>query len=178
MAAGKRRGVFLIQKVLFNWPVMSNSSQPHGLQHSRPLCPSPSPRRCPSSCSLHQWCHPAISSSDTLFSICPQSFPASGTFPMSQLFPSDDQNTGVSVSAWIFPMSIQGWFPYNCLVWSPCCPINSQESFPAPQFEGINSSALHFTIQLSQPYVTTGKTIALTIWIFANRITSLLFNTV
>ena len=73
--------------------VMSDSLRPHGLQHTRPLCPSPSPGVCPSSCPLHWWCHPAISSSDTLFSFCPQSFPASGTFPVSQLLASGGQNT-------------------------------------------------------------------------------------
>ena len=72
--------------LLFNCPVMSNTLRPHGLQHTRPPCPSASPEVCPSSRPLHRWCHPAISSSDTLFSFCPQSFPASGTFPMSQLF--------------------------------------------------------------------------------------------
>ena len=97
--------------LLFSCPVVSNSLWPHGLQHTRPLSPSSSPKVCPHSCSLHWWCHPAISSSDTLFSICPQSFPALGTFPMSQLFPSDIQNTGVSTSASILPTSIQGWFP-------------------------------------------------------------------
>ena len=91
-------------------PVVSNPLQPHGQQHTRPLCPSPSPEVCPSSCPLHQWCHPAISSSDALFSFCPQSFAASGTLAMSQMFTSDDQNTGVSASASIFPMSILGWF--------------------------------------------------------------------
>ena len=71
-------------------------------------CPSPSPDVCPSSCPLHWWCHLAISSSDALCFFCPQSFPASGTFPMSQLFASGDQNTGASAS--VLPMSIQGWF--------------------------------------------------------------------
>ena len=66
---------------------------------------------CPSSCPLHWWCRPAISSSDALFSFCPQSFKASGTFPMSRLFVSDDQNIGASVSASVLSMSIQGWFP-------------------------------------------------------------------
>ena len=78
---------------------------------TRPLCPSPPPEVCPSSCPLHWWCHPAISSSDALFSFFPQSFPASGTFPMSQLFASDDQNTGVSASASVLPVNTQGWFP-------------------------------------------------------------------
>ena len=84
---------------------------PHGLQHARLTCPSTSPEVCPSSCTLHQWCHPAISSSDALFSFCPQSFSASGTFPMSQLFTSDGQNTGDSASASVLPTSIQGSFP-------------------------------------------------------------------
>ena len=102
--------------LLFRCPVMSDSLWPHGLQHTRPLCPSQSPKGCPSSHPLHQWCHPAISSSDALFSFCPQSFPASGSFPVSWLFATDDQNTGVSssfrwVSASVLPMSIQGWFP-------------------------------------------------------------------
>ena len=83
----------------------------HGLQQARPLCPSPSPEVCPSSCPLHQWCHPAISTSDVLLSFCLQSFPASRNLPMSQLFASDDQNTTVSASASVLPMSIQGWFP-------------------------------------------------------------------
>ena len=88
---------------------MSNSLWPHGLQHARPPCPSPSPRVCPSSCSLHPWCHPAISSSEALFSFCPQSFPESWIFPMSHLFISDNQNTGASAS--VLPVNIQGWFP-------------------------------------------------------------------
>ena len=97
--------------VLFSHPVMSDSLRPRGLQHASPLCPSPSPGVCPSSCLLNQWCHPAISSSDALF--CPQSFLASGTFPISQLFTSDDQNTRVSTSASVLPTSIQDWFPIS-----------------------------------------------------------------
>ena len=95
---------------LFSHPVLSNSLQPHGLQHTKPPCPSPSPEVCPSSCPLHWWCHSAISSSDALF-FCPQSFPALGTFPMSWLFTSGDQTTGPSASALVLPMSIEGWFP-------------------------------------------------------------------
>ena len=89
---------------------MSDSLWPRGLQHTRPLCPSLSPEVCPSSCPLHWWCHPTISSSDALSSFCPQSFPASGNFPVSQLFTADDQNTRVSTSASVHPTSIQGWF--------------------------------------------------------------------
>ena len=117
---------------------MSDSSWRHGLQHTRPPCPSPSPRVCPSSCALYRWCHTAISSSDALFSFCPQSSPASGSFPMSRLFVSGDQNIGASVSASVLPMSIQGWFPLRLI----CCPRGSQESSPAPQFKDNNFSAL------------------------------------
>ena len=102
---------------MFSRPVLSDSLRPHGLQHARPPCPSsPSPEVCPSSCPLHRWFHPAISSFDTLFSFCPLPFPASGTFPMSQLFASSNQNTGASAS--VIPMSVQGWFPLRltCLI--------------------------------------------------------------
>ena len=101
--------------LFFSRPIVSDSLWCHGLQHTRPPCPSPSPKVCLNSCPLHQWCHPAISSSDTLFTFCPQSFPASGTFPMSQLFTSGDQNTGASDSASVLPMSIQGWFPLRLI---------------------------------------------------------------
>ena len=96
--------------LLFSRPVMRESLQCYGLQHARSPCPSPSPKVCPNSCPLHWWYHPTISSSDALFSFCPQSFPASGTFTMSQLFTLDDQNAGVSTSESVLPMSIQGWF--------------------------------------------------------------------
>ena len=83
--------------------------RPHELKHARLPCPSLTPWACSGSCPLHQWCHPTISSSDTLF--CPQAFPASGTFPVSQLFTSGDQNTGASASASVLPVNIQGWSP-------------------------------------------------------------------
>jgi len=89
---------------------MSDSLQPHGLQHSRPPCPSPTPGVYPNSCPLSWWCHPTISSSVIPFSSCPQSFPASGSFPMSQLFASGGQSIGASASASVFLQSIQGWF--------------------------------------------------------------------
>ena len=92
--------------LLFTHPVVSNSLWLHGQQHTRPLFPSPCLEVCPSSCPLHRWCHPANSSYDAPFSLYPQSFLASGTFPMSQLFASDDQNTGASAS--VLPMTIQG----------------------------------------------------------------------
>ena len=93
--------------LLFRHPVAPDSLWSHGLQHSRSAYPSSSPRICPNSHALYWWCHPVISSSDALFSFCPQSFPATGTFPMSYLFTSDDQNTGASAS--VLPVNIQGW---------------------------------------------------------------------
>ena len=89
--------------------VISDSLRPHGLQHARPPCPSPAPGVYSNSCPLSWWCHPTISSS--VFSSCLQSFPASGSFPMSQLFASGGQSIGVSASASVLPMSIQDWFP-------------------------------------------------------------------
>ena len=91
--------------------ILSRSLWPHGLQHARLPCPSPSPGACSNSCPLHWWCHPTISSSVVPFSSCLQSSPASGSFPVSQLFPSGDQSIGVSASASVLPMNIQDWFP-------------------------------------------------------------------
>ena len=96
--------------LLFHHRVMSNSLRPRGLQHARPSHCSSSPGVCHNSCSLHRWCHPAILSSDALFSFCPWSFPASETFPGSCLFTSDDQNTGALASASVLPGNIHGWF--------------------------------------------------------------------
>ena len=104
-------GTWVILPLLFGCWVVFDSSWTHGLQHTRPPCPSLSPRVCPSSCSVHQWCCLTISSSNALFSFCPQSFPASGTFPMSHLFASDDQNSGASALASVLPVNIQGWSP-------------------------------------------------------------------
>ena len=97
--------------LLFSRSVMSDSLQPHELQQVRLPCLSPSSRTCPNSCPLSCWCHPTISSSVIPFSSCFQSFPASGSFPMSQLFTSGGQNIGVSASASVLPMNIQDWFP-------------------------------------------------------------------
>ena len=105
-----RRNAFesflMISSVQFSRPVMSNSLQPHELQHARPSCPPPTPGVHPNSCPLR--CHPTISSSVIPFSSCPQSFPASGSSQMSQLFSSGGQNIGVSASASVLPMNTQG----------------------------------------------------------------------
>ena len=97
--------------LLFSCQVMSDSSQPNGLQHSRLPCPSPSPGACPSLCPLHQWCHPTISSSVIPFSSCLQSFPGSWSFPVSWLVSWGGRSIGASVSASVPPMNIQGWSP-------------------------------------------------------------------
>ena len=107
----QRRSNKEVVVVVFSCLVMSDSFDP--MDCSTPCLPVPHqlPKVCPSLCPLRQWCHPAISSSDALFCICPQFFPASGTFLMGQLFTSDDQNTEVSASASVLPMSIQCWLP-------------------------------------------------------------------
>ena len=89
----------------------------HGLQHARPPCPSPTPRVYLNSCPSSQWCHPTISSSVVPFSSCPQSFPTSGSFPMSQFFASGGQSIGVSDSASVLPMDIQDWSPLGWTGW-------------------------------------------------------------
>ena len=97
--------------------------RPHELQHARPPCSSSTPGVHPNSCASNRWCHPAISSSVVPFSSCPQSLPASGSFPMSQLFTSGGQSIEVSASASVFPMNIQDWFP---LEWTGCISLLSK----------------------------------------------------
>ena len=99
--------------LLLSCTVASNSLQHHGLQHARLPCPSLSPRVCSKSCPLSWWCHPIISSSVALFSSCPQSFQASGSFPVSRFFTSSGQRIGASASASVLPLNIQGWFQSN-----------------------------------------------------------------
>ena len=103
--------------VQFSRSVVSDSLRPHGLQHARPLCPSPTPGVYSNSCPLSLWCHPAISSSVVPFSSHLQSSPASGSFPMSQFFSSGGQSFGVSASASVLPMNIQDWFPLGWTGW-------------------------------------------------------------
>ena len=95
----------------------SCSLQPHGLQHTRPPCPSPAPGVYSNSCPLSQWCHPTISSSVVPFSSHLQSFPALGSFPMSQFFPTGGQSIGVSASTSVLPMNTQDWSPLGWTVW-------------------------------------------------------------
>ena len=100
-----------LSSVQFSCSVMSDTLQPHGLQHARLPCPSPSPGACSNSCPLSRWCHPTISSSVIPFSSCLQSFPASGSFLMNQFFESGGQSIGVSALDSVLPMNIQDWFP-------------------------------------------------------------------
>ena len=120
--------------VQFSCPVRSDSLWPHGLQHARLPCPSPTPRAYSNSCPSCWWWHPTISYCVIPFSSCLHSFPASGSFPMNWFFTSSEQSIGASASASVIPRNIQGWFP--------CSPRYSQESSLAPQFESISSSAL------------------------------------
>ena len=99
------------------YSVISDSSRPHGPKYARPPCPSPTPEVYPNSCQLSQWCHPTILSSVDPFSSSLQSFPASGSFPMSQLFTSGGQSIGVSVSTSVLPVNIQEWFPLGWTGW-------------------------------------------------------------
>ena len=108
---------FLHGSVQSSRSIMSNSLQPHELQHARPPCPSLTPGVHPNSCPSSRWCHPAISSPVAPFSFCPQSLPASGSFPMRQLCAWGGQSIGVSASASVLPMNIQDWFPLGWTGW-------------------------------------------------------------
>ena len=103
--------------VQFSRSVVSHSLQPHELQHAGPPCPSPTPGVHPNSCPSSQWCHPAISSSVVPFSSCPQSLPASESFPMSWLFAWGGQSIGVSALTWVLPKNIQDWSPLEWTDW-------------------------------------------------------------
>ena len=140
---------------------------PHGLQHARLPCPSPTPRAYSNSCPLSQRCHPTISSSVIPFSSHLQSFPASGSFPMSQFFSSSGQIIGVSALASVLPMNIQDWFP---LGWTGWISLMSKRLKILFQHNSSTASILWHSafsiVKFSHPYMTTGKTIALTRWTF------------
>ena len=142
---------------------MSNSLLLHGLQHASLPCPSPTPRAYLNSCPLSQWCHSTISSSVVPFSFCLQSFPASGSFPMSQFFASGDQSIRVSASASVLPMHIQEWFLLGWADWNFLAVQGTLKSLL--QNHSSKASILRhsafFIVQLSHPYIATWKTIAL-----------------
>ena len=127
--------------LLFTGSVMSDSLRSHGLQHTRPPSPSPSRRVHSSSCPLSRWCHPTISSSVVPFSSSLQSFPASGSFQMSQLFTSGGQSTGVSASASVLPMNSQDWSPLGWTSWIFLQSKGLSRVFSNTTVQKINSSA-------------------------------------
>ena len=156
---------------------MSDSLWPHGLQHARLPCPSLSPRVFSNSCPLNPWCYLITWPSGALFSLCLQSFPASGSFQMSWLFISGGQSIGASALTSVLPMTLQGWFP---LEWTGLISLQSKELsrvFSSTTIEIINSSVLSLLYGPSLKSIhTTGKIIALTIWTFVGKVISLLFN--
>ena len=113
----KTPGETFVSSVQFSCSVVSESLGPRGLKDARLPCPSPTPGACSNSCPLSQWCYLAISSSDDLFSFCLQSFPASGSFQMSQFFTSGGQSIGVSPSTSVLPVNTQDWFPLGWTGW-------------------------------------------------------------
>ena len=150
--------------VQFSHSVVSDSLWPHVLQHARLPCSSLYPTVWPSSCPLNQSYHPIISSSVAFFSFCLQSFPASGSFPMSQFFASGGQSIGVSGSASVLPKSIQGWFPLRLigLISMPSKGLSRVFSSTTVLKASILQPSVFFIVQLSHPYTTARKTIALT----------------
>ena len=163
--------------VQFSLLVMSNSLWPHRLQHARHPCPSPTLGACSNLCPSSQCCHPTVSPFVIPFS-CLQSFPASESFPMSQFFALGGQSIGVSASALVFPMNIQDWFPLGLTGFDLLAVPGSLKSLL--QHHSSKTSVLRcsafFTVQLSHPYMTIVKTIALTRWTLVGKVMSLLFN--
>ena len=168
------RNLDSILLLLLSCSVVSNSLRPHVLQHASLPCPSPSRGACSNSCPLNRWCHPTILSSVVPFSSCLQSFLASGSFPMSRLFTSGGQSIGASPSNeysglisfrmdWFDLLAVQGT-------------LNSLLQHHSSKTSILWRSAF-FMVQLSHPYMTTRKTIALIIWTFISKVVSLPFNT-
>ena len=159
-----------LNSVQFSRSVVSDSLRPHEPQHARLPCLSPTPGVHPNPCPSSRWCHPAISSSVILFSSCPQSFPASGSFQMSQLFASGGQSIWVSASTSVLPMNTQDW---SALGWTDLLIVKGTPK-SLLQHHSSKASILQrsafFTVQLSHPYMTTGKTIALTRQAFVDKV--------
>ena len=132
--------ILYIHSVQFSRSVVSDSLQPHGLQHVQLPCPSPAPRAYSNSWPLSQWCHPTISSSVVPFSSHLQSFPTSGSFQMTQFFTSGGQSIGASASASVFPMNTQDWFPLGWTVWISL------------QFKGLSRVFSNTTVQKHQVF--------------------------
>ena len=164
--------------VQFSRSVVSNSLWPHGMQHARLPCPSPTPGLYIKSCPLSWWCHPTISSTVVPFSSCLQSFPVAASFEMSQLFTLGVQNIGVSASTWVLPMNIQHWSPLGWTGWislqsKGLSRVFSNTTVQQHQFFGTQLSLSWRSVQLSHPYMTTGR-LALTRQTFVGKVMSLL----
>ena len=156
---------------------MSDSLWPHGLQYARLFCLLLSPKVCSNSCPLSRWCHPTISSSVAPFSSYPQSFPASGSFPMSQLFASGGQSIGASAPASVLPVEYSGlisfridWF--DLAVQGPLKSLLQHQNLKA----SVHQHSAFSVVQLSHTYLTTGKTIVLTRRTFVGKVMSLLLH--
>ena len=164
------------------WPLCASTS---GWFHLREVawtvswlhCPFSIPRACWNSCTLSQWCYPTYSSSVIILASCNQTFPAFGSFPMSQFFASGGQCIGASAPASVFPVYVQDFFP---LGWTGFISLNSKwlsRVFPKPQFKNVISSVLSFLYYPTlHPYMTTGKTIPMTRWTFVSKLMSLLIH--
>ena len=166
----------------FSPSVLSDSLRPQGLHYARPPCTSTTPGVYSNSCPLSQWCHPTISSSVIPFSHL-QSFPASASFPMSQYFTLSDQSIGVSTLTSVLPVNAQDWFPlcFCALGWTGLLSLQSKGLFKSllqhhSSKTPILQRSAFFTVQLSHPYMTTGRTITFTRWTFVSKVMSVLFN--
>ena len=159
--------------VQFSRSVVSGSLPPRELQHARCSCPSPTPGVHSNLCPLSRWCHPTISSSVVPFSSCPQSFPASGSFPVTQLFASGGQSTGFSFN--ISP-SNEGPISFR-MDWLDFLAVQGTLKSLLQHHSSKASILLSafFTVQLSHPYMTTGKTITLTRWTFVGKVRTISF---
>ena len=168
--AGSQKGRLSFSSVQFSRSVVSDSLRPHELQHARPPCQSSTPRVHSNSHPSSLWCHPVTSSSVIPFSSCPESLPASESFPMSQLFTWGGQSTGISALASFLPKKSQGWSPSEWTGWislqsKGLSGVFSNTTVQKHQFFGAQPS--------SHPYMTTGKTRALTRWNLVGKVMSM-----
>ena len=164
MNSKDNRFTILSKSIQFSCSVVSDTSQPHGLQHARPPCQLPTPRVYSNSCPLSQWCHPTISSSVIPFSSCLQSFPTSGNFPTGKIFTLGGQSIRVSASASILPMNIQDWFSFR-MDWLDLLAVQGTLKSLLQHYSSKASVLWHsafFIVQLSHSYMTTRKTVPLT----------------
>ena len=172
------QSIIWVSSAHFSCSVVSDSLQPQGLQHARLSCPSPTPGACSNSCPLSWWCHQPISSSVIPYSSCLHSFPASGSFPMSQFFASRAQSIG-SFSFNIGPSNEYSGLISLSMDWLDFLAVQGTLKSLLQHHTSKASILWHsafFMVQLSHPYMTTGKTIALTRWTFVGKVMSLIFN--